>query len=163
MLYAIRSLPSGSLWRHNVAGDLTSNDKVTIDRAAVRVITDANKGRCGFTCTHYDVLTNLANRQAIDEANRSGFAINLSANSLKHADQLADLRIAPITVILPANAKQNTTTPKGRTVVIRPINTHPGVTCATCGLCARQRSIIIGFPASRGQKHKITGKDECNG
>ena len=163
LLYVIRSLPSGSLWRHNVAGDLPSNNKVTIDRTGLLAITDANKGRCGFTYTHYDVLTNLANRQAIDEANTNGFVINLSANSLKHADQLADLRIAPVTVILPANTKQNTTTPKGLTVVVCPINTHPGVTCATCGLCARQRSAIIGFPASGGQKHKIAGKDECNG
>jgi hypothetical protein len=156
LLYFIRSLPCGSLWRHNVAGDLPSNNKVTVDRAALRAITDANKGRCGFTYTHYDVITNLANRQAIEEANSNGFAINLSANALDHADELADLRIAPVTVILPANTRRNTTTPKGRSVVICPVNTHPGVTCATCGLCARQRSTIIGFPASGGLKHKIT-------
>ena len=155
LLYVIRSLPPGALWRHNVAGDLPSNNKVTIDRAALRAITDANKGRRGFTFTHYDVLTNLANRQAVEEANKNGFAVNLSGNNLEHADQLADLQIAPVTVILPANTKQNTTTPKGRTVVICPTNTHPGVTCATCGLCARQRSTIIGFPASGGQNHKI--------
>jgi hypothetical protein len=102
------------------------------------------------------VLTNLANRQAIEEANKNGFTINLSGNSLSHADQLADLRIAPVTVILPATTKQNTKSPKGRTVVICPTNTH-GVTCAECGLCARSsRSTIIGFPASGGHKHKIT-------
>jgi hypothetical protein len=100
------------------------------------------------------VLANLANRQAIEEANRGGFRINLSANSLAQADQFADLHIAPVTVILPAGTTENTTTPKGRTVVICPTNTH-GVTCADCGLCARMRSTIIGFPASGGQKHKI--------
>ena len=154
LLYLIRSLSPGSLWRHNVAGDLPSNNRATIDRAALRAIVDANKGRRGFTFTHFDVLTNLANRQAIEEANENGFAINLSANSLEHADELADLRIAPVTVILPPNAKRNTKTPNGRTVVICPTNTH-GVTCADCGLCARQRSTIIGFPASGGQKQKI--------
>ena len=155
LLYAIRSLEPGALWRHNVAGDLPSNNRVTVDRAALRAIVDANKGRRGFTFTHYDVLTNLANRQAIEEANKNGFTINLSGNSLAHADELADLRIAPVTAILPAGTKQNTKTPKGRTVVICPTNTH-GVTCAECGLCARLRSTIIGFPASGGQKHKIT-------
>ena len=155
LLYLIRALPPGALWRHNIAGDLPSNNKITIDRAALRAITDANKGRCGFTYTHYDVITNLANRQAVEEANADGFTINLSANTLAHADQLADLRIAPVTVILPAETDRNTRTPNGRTVVVCPINTHPGVTCATCGLCARQRSTVVGFPASGGSKHKI--------
>jgi len=154
LLYAVRTLPAGSLWRHNIAGDLLSNDKVTIDRAALRALTAANKGRNGFTFTHYDVLTNLSNRDAIKEANCNGFRINLSGNSLEHADQLADLRIAPVTVILPAGSKQNTTTPKGRVVVVCPTNTH-GVTCAECGLCARMRSTIIGFPGTGGQKHLI--------
>jgi hypothetical protein len=147
-----------SLWRHNVADDLTSNDQVTIDRVALRAIVDANKGRRGFTFTHYDVLTNLSNREAIKEANENGFNVNLSGNSLAHADELADLGIGPVTVILPAGTTRNTRTPKGRTVVICPTNTD-GVTCAQCGLCARQRSTIIGFPASGGQKHCIQDGD----
>lgn len=157
LLYAIRSLPPGSLWRHNIAGDLPSNNRTTIDRAALRAIVDANSGRRGFTFTHFDVRTNLANRSLIAEANRNGFTINLSGNSLEDADELADLRIAPVTVILPTGTIRNTKTAKGRTVVICPTNTH-GVTCADCGLCARQRSTIIGFPASGGQKHKVKGE-----
>jgi hypothetical protein len=156
LLYAIRLQPEGALWRHNIAGDLSSNNRTTIDWAALTAIVDANKGRRGFTFTHYDVLTNLANRQAIEDANRNGFTINLSANSLAHADELADLRIAPVTTILPTGTTRNTTTPKGRTVVICPTNTH-GVTCADCGLCACQRSTIIGFPASGGSKHYVKG------
>jgi hypothetical protein len=155
LLFEIRSLPSGSLWRHNVAGDLLSNNQTTIDRPALRAIAAANQGRRGFTFTHYDVLTNLANRQAIEEANQNGFRINLSANTLEHADQLADVRIAPVTVILPAGTTENTKTPKGRTVVVCPVNTTEGVSCATCGLCSRMRSTIIGFPATGGQKHRI--------
>lgn len=155
LLFIIRSLEAGSLWRHNVAGDLPSNNKTTIDRTALRAITAANRGRRGFTFTHYDVLNNLANRQAIDEANQHGFRINLSANSLNHADELADLRIAPVTVILPTGTKENIKTPKGRTVVVCPINTTPGTTCATCQLCSRTRSTIIGFPATGGLKHLI--------
>src|SRR6266700_677853 len=154
LLFIVRSLQPGSLWRHNVAGDLPSNDRITIDTAALRAIVDANQNRRGFTFTHYDVLTNSINRDGIKEANANGFTINLSGNSLAHADQLADLGIGPVTVILPAETKQNTKTPKGRTVVVCPSNTR-GVTCAKCGLCARQRSTIIGFPASGGQKHMV--------
>lgn len=156
LLYRIRSLQPGELWRHNIAGDLPTLNRSTIDPAALRAITAANRGRRGFTFTHYDVLKNLANRQAIAEANQNGFTINLSGNSLVHADEIADLRIAPVTVILPAGTQQNTKTPKGRTVVICPTITH-GVTCAKCGLCARaSRSTIIGFPASGGKKDLIT-------
>src|SRR5262249_51028729 len=49
LIYYIRALEPGSLWRHNVAGDLVSNDQVTIDRAALRAIVEANRGRRGFT------------------------------------------------------------------------------------------------------------------
>ena len=157
LLYAIRSQPNGALWRHNIAGDLPSNNRATIDATALAAIVAANRGRKGFTFTHYDVLTNLANRHAVQDANAKGFTINLSGNSLEHADELADLRIAPVTVILPAGTTENTKTPKGRTVVICPTSTH-GVTCAECGLCARSsRSTIIGFPASGGSKHRIKG------
>jgi hypothetical protein len=159
LLFAIRRQPPGSLWRHNIAGDLPTVNRTTINRSALQAIVDANKGRRGFTFTHYDVFTNLANRQMIAEANTNGFTINLSGNSLEHADQLADLRIAPVTVILPAGSKRNTKTPKGRTVVICPTNTH-GITCADCGLCARQRSTIIGFPASGGMKHTIKPEEQ---
>ena len=156
LLFVIRSLPAGSLWRHNVAGDLTSNDRSTIDPLALRLLTEANAGRRGFTFTHYDVLTNTVNREAVRMANANGFTVNLSANSLAHADALADLGIAPVTVLLPSHVGTNTTTPKGRTVVICPTYTTEGVTCATCGLCARQRSSIVGFPAIGRQKHTVT-------
>ena len=156
LLYILRTLPAGALWRHNVAGDLFSSNRVTIDAGALRHLVAANRGKRGFTFTHYDVLTNLANRNAIQEANKNGFTINLSGNLIDHADQLADLRIAPVTTILPANVRKNQRTPKGRTIVICPTFTHEGVTCASCGLCARQRSTIIGFPAIGGRKHSIT-------
>lgn len=156
LLFVIRRLEAGAMWRHNVAGDLPSHNRVTIDRSALRHIIEANRGRRGFTFTHFDVLTNLANREAIREANANGLTVNLSGNSMEHADQLADLGIAPVTTILPANVRKNQRTPKGRTVVICPTFTHPGTTCASCGLCARQRSTIIGFPAIGGRKHIIT-------
>src|SRR5262249_14831154 len=100
LLYAIRSLDPGELWRHNIAGDLPTNNRSTIDCTALRLIVEANKGRRGFTFTHYDVLTNLANRQAIAEANKGGFTINLSGNSLEHADQLLAGSAARVSLVV---------------------------------------------------------------
>lgn len=147
LLDAIRAQPDGAIWRHNQAGDLPSDDQKTIDRTKLREITAANQGRRGFTYTHFDVITNEANRLAVKEANDNGFTINLSADTLQEADSLAETNCAPVTVVVPATVTENTTTPQGRKVVICPARTHDNVNCSTCGLCARQRDAIIAFPA----------------
>lgn len=143
----IRALPPGTMWRHNQAGDLFSRDQQTIAEPELRQLVEANVGRQGFTYTHYDVLSNRENRRVVRQVNRDGFTINLSANDLQQADQLADLDIAPVTTVLPASTMSNTVTPKGRKVVICPARTTPEINCAKCGICARQRQAIIGFPA----------------
>ncbi|WP_418224539.1 DUF7227 family protein [Bradyrhizobium diazoefficiens] len=38
-----------------------------------------------------------------------------------------------------------------------PAITHENVTCASCALCQRQRSAIIGFPAHGPAKGRKTG------
>ena len=50
LLYAIRSLPAGSLWRHNIAGDLPSNNKTTIDRAEPRRLPHQPERQFSATC-----------------------------------------------------------------------------------------------------------------
>jgi len=155
LLRTIRDQPHGALWRHNQAGDLPSDDQVTISRERLRKLTAANRGRRGFTYTHFDIGQNKENRAAIEEANRDGFTINLSADTLEEADQLAALNVAPVTVVVPADTMENTVTPQGRKVVICPARTQDNVTCATCGLCQRQRTAIIAFPAlgpAKGRK-----------
>jgi len=156
LLEVVRAQPEGTLWRHNQAGDLPSRDRITIDRERLRRLTAANTGRRGFTYTHYPVSDNPANREAIKEANDNGFTINLSADSFDEADELSDLAIAPVTVVVPSSVMLNTTTPKGRKVVICPARTRQNITCATCGLCARQRDCIVAFPALGPAKEKVT-------
>jgi hypothetical protein len=141
----VRQLADGQLWRHNQAGDLPGiGDR--IDSKALTALVKANKGKLGFTYTHKPMTTKAA-RAAIARANRDGFTVNLSADTLAEADALASLRIGPVVVVLPSDQMTNTTTPDGRKVVICPAVTHDSVTCATCQLCARQRDAIVGFPA----------------
>lgn len=142
----IRALRVGTIWRHNRAGDLHSIDQKTIDERSLSKIVEANSGRRGFTYTHYDVLDNLENRRLVQDANRHGFTINLSANDPEHAVRLAGLNIAPVTFILAADAQSNFKRAQTHFVVC-PARTTPGVTCASCGICAKQRQAIIGFPA----------------
>lgn len=160
LLTRIRALPRETAWRHNQAGDLPSQDRQNICRKTLRQLVAANRGRRGFTYTHFDVIENRHNRAAIADANRNGFTINLSGNSPAHADALADTDCGPVTTILPSDQLTNIKTPAGRPIVICPATTHPGVTCATCQLCARKRDVVIGFPALGAGRRKISGNDD---
>lgn len=156
LLARVEALPQGQLWRHNQAGDLPQDGRGNIDGGALRQIVDANQGKRGFTYTHH-LTAFKGNREAIRDANRDGFTINLSANTLQHADKLADLAIAPVVVVLPSTQSTNTTTPNGRKVVICPATQRKDVTCATCKLCSHaKRSVIVGFPAHGTGARKAT-------
>jgi hypothetical protein len=147
----ISRLPKGQLWRHNQAGDL-AGDGEYVDAHKLAELTQANKGRRGFTYTHKH--TTDENVEAIRCANAHGFTVNLSANNLAHADKLADLKAGPVVCVLPSNQTKNTTTPAGRKVVICPATYREHTTCATCGLCQKQREAIVGFPAHGTTKRK---------
>lgn len=153
LLSAIRQLEPGSLWRMNQAGDLPGEGN-EIDECAVGEIVNANRGRRGFTYTHKPMTAR--NKAIVGMANDRGFTINLSANNLADADRLADLQVGPVATVLPAEQTTNTTTPKGRKVVVCPATVRDDVSCATCGLCARQRDFIIGFPAHGAAKRRAS-------
>ena len=141
----ITALDPGTVWRHNQAGDLPGEGN-KIDRVALRQLVTANRGRRGFTYTHKPLTQK--NISAIKTANKRGFTINLSANNLKHADQLAAKKIAPVVVVLNSEQSTNTVTPKGRKVVVCPATQRDDITCKTCKLCAiKDRDFIVGFPA----------------
>ena len=170
----IRDLLPDTLWRHNQAGDLPGQNN-KLDATACFRLTDANTGKRGFTYCHYDVLYSSHNRNVIEQMNKMSFVVNLSGNSLDHADKLADLDIAPVTTVLPieyertstkgewtetlAEYKQridirNVTTPSGRKVTVCPATYMDDVSCETCQLCARLRDAIVGFPAHGNGKKK---------
>ena len=129
----ITNLKADTLWRHNQAGDLPGrNDQ--LDATACMELTQANEGKRGFTYTHYPVIESERNRIIVTQMNRSGFTVNLSANNLAHADQLADLDAGKV-VVCPAAVRDD-------------------VSCATCQLCQRQRDFIVGFPAHGTSKKK---------
>lgn len=150
----IKALPKGTLWRHNQAGDLPGDGNV-IDHVAMSDLIDANRGKRGFTYTHKPLFAH--NAAQIRHANDSGFTVNLSANTLEHADELANTGIGPVVVVLPADQTRATKTPNGRTVAVCPASISETVNCVTCGLCAvRDRKAIIGFPAHGASKRKAS-------
>lgn len=160
-LSEVRGLPPGQLWRHNQAGDLPGTGDL-LDAAALAELVKANQGRNGFTYTHKPVLGNPVNAAAIREANQQGFTINLSANTLLHADSLAALNIGPVVTLLPSSVsgRQRLETPAGRRVVVCPATYMEDVSCSSCKLCAdATRSVIVGFPAHGSQRKQVDALD----
>lgn len=149
----VKTFKVGQLWRHNQAGDCPGDGK-RLDADACDELADANRGKRGFTYTHYPVLTDAHNAAVVKRMNDKGFVVNLSANNVKHADALYDLGIGPVATVLPETQTTNTVTPKGRKVVVCPATIKDDVSCATCQLCARMRDAIIGFPAHGTTKRK---------
>lgn len=149
-LDAIRALPDGQLWRHNQSGDLPGIGE-EIDAGELGGLIMANAGKRGFTYTHKH--GSARNLSLIRDSNAAGFTVNLSANSLAHADELAATGAGPVACVLPSEQTANTTTPAGRRVVICPATQREGVTCASCKLCSRaDRTVIVGFPAHGASK-----------
>ena len=148
---AIAALPDGQLWRHNQAGDLPQANG-TIDPALLGDLVAANIGKRGFTYSHHRDAESI---NWIRHANQWGFTVNLSANDLNDADALADADAGPVVVVLPSTQTSNTTTPRGRPVIVCPATQRDDVSCATCQLCQRQRAAIVGFPAHGTRKRTI--------
>jgi hypothetical protein len=155
-LAQVSALPPGQLWRHNVAGDLPGLNDQLGTQALLQLVL-ANAGRRGFTFTHKPLRT-IQEKAAIGVANRRGFTINLSADTLEQADEKAALGIGPVVVTVPSDARAGLRTPAGRHVVLCPAETH-GLTCAACQLCAQpQRKAIVGFRAHGQWKARIDGR-----
>jgi hypothetical protein len=148
----VRTIPGGSLWRHNVAGDLPGNGD-EIDADALHKIARANRGRRGFTYTHKPATAD--NLAAIRDATAAGFTINLSADNVAAADRLARHGL-PVVVVIPADAAKVSRTPRGRKVVLCPAESSDRVTCANCGLCANaSRPYLIGFKPKGAKRRAV--------
>lgn len=158
LLRQIEAFPAGQVWRHNQAGDLPGANN-RIDSNKLAKIVKANTGRRGFTYTHKpcegDSNMETTNRAAVRYANTNGFTVNLSGNSMAHADRLVDLQAGPVVSVVPENTPDVFYTPAGRKGIVCPAQQKDDITCANCQLCSRaNRSVIIGFRAHGASKRK---------
>jgi hypothetical protein len=154
-------LPDGAKLRWGIAGDLPGNGH-RINLAALHALSVAVKRLNAWAYTHYltpdsssDVRSFVTqswngqtNLEGIREAQAAGFTINLSADGLSRADEMADLGVAPVATVLLRDVRRSVRTPKGRRVRVCPAVNHK-TTCAKCGVCADgdPERVIVGFPA----------------
>jgi hypothetical protein len=153
----IKALPDGTLFRHNVAGDLPGNSK-KINKTAMRKLVNACKGKRGFTYSH---RRDEASIIEITKANKAGdLVVNLSADDPAEADALLALRAGPVVTVLPRDVSLAPThTPGGTRIVVCPAVTRDDTTCATCALCAVvDRRVVVGFPGHGSKAKKAEAK-----
>lgn len=155
----LRDIPSWRSVRFNQAGDLPG-DGVTIDAKKLAELADilgSKSGRAGPAWTYTHKPMTKANAAAVRAANDSGFVVNLSADNMRHADELADTKAGPVVVIMQIGSARTVHTPAGRKVVMCPAQRSDTVTCETCLLCAKgNRSVIVGFEAHAVNKKTIS-------
>lgn len=181
----VRRLPRGTLFRHNLAGDLPGAGYSIDATLFVGLLTAASDLR-GFTFTRKPVLVPAekigerrpglpavgevahdewkareGNREPIRLSNQdSFFTTNLVARSLDEADRLAELAIGPVVVILGKEAMPKET-PGGRVLLTCPAELGEG-SCAACGLCTlRGREEVVTFrsrevPARTAKMKQLT-------
>ena len=137
----VAQLKEGSLWRHNVAGDLIgSNDK--INGKALKTLVKANKGRKGFTYTHYP-LTNAKNLDLVRYANSEGFTINASTDTVAEAIETKKLKLPVVTIV---DSEFWSESNRVGSIVRCPAETSETITCKSCKLCSvSDRKDIIAF------------------
>lgn len=175
-LQKIRQLPRRQLWRYGQAGDLPGIGEV-INRDELLELARANRGRPVIAFTHKSMTDE--NLSAVREAGEMGFHINLSADDVKEADDLASTGL-PVATVLPVEyGRKNSrgswvetlaeyrnriknlglTTPEGRKIAICPA-TYLNTRCSDCRVCSHSRKgVIIGFPAHGIKRNKIGKMD----
>ena len=166
-------LPRHQVWRYGQAGDLPGGGD-EIDGDALMKLAKANARRPVIAYTHKPPTED--NLRHLRAAAQKGFTVNLSADDLKEADQLADTGL-PTVVILSAEYGRRkdggswaedlrtyndrvsglpAQTPEGRQVAVCPA-TYTDTDCGRCLLCASTRKdVIVGFPAHGSRKRAIS-------
>lgn len=164
---AIKKLPKRQAWRHNQAGDLPKDERLSenvdrIDENMATELSEASSHTRGWTYTHYDPLDSH-NASIIKKLNnRGGLTVNLSADSLNEADTYYNLKIAPVTVVMPKNAsRRGNKTPGGLPIVICPAQTNDDIDCKQCMICEkRDRKFIVGFLAHGTASKRLSNRLE---
>jgi len=151
----LAALPAGQLWRHNVSGDLPPIAPDEISAPAVADLVTANRGKRGFTYTHYPMTRR--NAATVRKANAGGFTINCSANTPGEAVKLYRRGFPTVSLVSREVYGEHWRkfTRGGVDFVQCPAEYRDDVSCSSCQLCQRRaRSVVVGFTVHGTQAKK---------
>jgi len=152
-LEAIRALPVGQLWRHNQAGDLYKPGSL-LGQKALEQLTEANRGRRGFTYSHHKRTPAVV--QAFKSATASGFTVNASCHSETEADAAMADGLRAVFVAPSTETRRQWSTAGNNRAVVCPAQRFDAMDCATCRLCqARPSNVAIVFLAHGTGRKKV--------
>ena len=152
-LAAIAALPPKQLWRHNQAGDLYDPGTVT-GAAALAQLTEASRGRRGFTYSHHRLSARAIG--AFKAATAQGFTVNASCESEAAADVAMAHGLRAIFVVAADDPRTNWRTEGGNRAIVCPSQRFAEMTCERCQLCyARPQNTAIAFRAHGTQWRKV--------
>lgn len=151
----LKTLPEGSCFRHNQAGDLPHYNGL-INAHVLELIADACAERklTAWTYTHHNV-DNMNNVVMIKRSNNVGLTVNVSAHSQQHAVDVYRQGI-PAVCIVPKDTQVNSWCTDGVKFVVCPAQTSANKTCDECKLCAHaERACVVAFKAHGTQAKKV--------
>ena len=147
----VSDLPDGQLWRHNQAGDLPHTSG-QINGTLLGQLVRSNSGKRGYTYTHH--LLGELNTIYIKHANKHGFTVNVSTESLDNAVSTYNQGL-PTVVVVPTDSPDRFVH-DGVKFMTCPSQTQ-GVSCAECKLCAvADRKCVIMFKAHGNAKRHVS-------
>lgn len=165
---SVYNLPGNELFRHNVAGDLWTalpNRKLIDVNLLTKLAKASSHLYAAWTYTHHELDGEIGkqNRAAIKEAQKYGFIVNISTESLDVAAQRHKEGLLT-TVVQPAS-KPTSFKHQGVSFVQCPATLPDSeITCRTCGgrrnkpLCARVRNVVVVFPVHGSRKRVAVTK-----
>jgi hypothetical protein len=152
-LQLIRKLPAGQLWRHNQAGDLWKPGTIT-GRTALNALTEANRGRRGYTYSHHKRTP--ATMQAFKAATANGFTVNASCHTETEADAAMADGLRAVFIVAADDQRTSWKTAGGNRAVVCPAQRFEGMTCQRCQLChARPSNVAVVFRAHGNGRRKV--------
>jgi len=145
LIQKIRKLPKNQITRFWEAGDFPGKYN-KINKLISLAIAKSCKHIQSFCFTHYHPTKH--NLPILREINNY-ITINLSADTIKEADDYMTLGLQVVTLV-PLNYPKLSLSPKGNKIVVCPQQTGKTENCHRCGnynpLCLRKdRNFIIGF------------------
>ena len=150
----VTRLEPGALLRHNVAGDMAIPGTGRLNLDLVSRLSEIFwvAGVQAYTYTHCEL--GRLEGYCLRVARNSRFTVNASCETTQECDKAIDLGVPAVITCVDAEHFP-AATPKGRRIVICPNQSHEGVTCKSCKLCARgNRKAVVALLAHGVRRKK---------